>query len=89
MGAPEKKFLLIRETAEELASPGSLPNEEYCTGQEAPKSISTLSAYSLDRSYGSRHPKHRFSDPVISGCYHELRFVQLSRDNKRSKPQRT
>ena len=37
MGAPEKNFVLIRETAEELGSPGSLPNEEYCTGQGAPK----------------------------------------------------
>jgi hypothetical protein len=37
MGAPEKNLFLIRETAEELASPGSLPNEEYCTVQGGPK----------------------------------------------------
>jgi len=30
-------LLLIRETAEELAPPGSLPNEEYCTGQRGPQ----------------------------------------------------
>jgi hypothetical protein len=65
-------LLLIRESAEE-AAPAWLPAErEYCTGQGDPKWTSTLSAYSLDRSYGSRHPRHRFSDPVISGCYRRL-----------------
>ena len=66
------------EPAAEEAAPAWLPAErEYCTGQGDPKWISTLSAYSLDRSYGSRHPRHRFSDPVISGCYHRINAETL------------